>query len=179
MCSLALAATGFQAAGAGMSVMGAYNQSRATKAGYEYQAAVERNNAVLATQRSADAIRRGQQAEGAQRLKGAQVASAQRARLAANGVSLDEGSALNLLQDTEYMTDVDALTIRDNAKREAWGFQVQSQNASNNGQMLATRASNESPLFNAGTALISGAGMVADGWYRRSAATDGRTRTAS
>lgn len=177
MCTLALAATGFQAGGALFSTIGAYNQSKATKASFEYQAAVERNNAVLAQQQSADAIRRGQQAEGNVRLRAAQVTSAQRARLAANGVALDEGSALSLLQDTEYMAEQDALTVRDNARREAWGYGVQGQNATNNASLLGTRASNESPGMVLATGLLSGAGAVADGWMRRKTASDGRLRT--
>ena len=179
MCTLAMAATGFQAGGALMGTIGSYNQSKASKASFEYQAAVERNNAVLAQQQSADAIRRGQSAEGNARLRAAQTMGAQRARLAANGVALDEGSALNLLQDTEYMSGVDALTIRDNAAREAWGFQVQGQNATNNAQLLATRAGNERPALSLAAGLLSGAGSVADGWMRRKQATDGRLGTAS
>jgi len=177
MCTLALAATGMQAGGALFSTIGGYNQSKATKASYEYQAAVERNNAVLAQRQSTDAIRRGQSAEGNARLRAAQTMGAQRARLAANGVSLDEGSALNILQDTDYLSEVDALTIRDNAAREAWGYQAQGQNAADNAQLLQTRAGNERPALSLAAGLLSGAGSVADGWLRRKYATDGRLRT--
>lgn len=163
----ATAATYLSVAGLGMQAYGAYNQSKATKSGYEYQAAVNRNNATLAEWQAQDAIARGQRAEQVQRLKTAQLKGTQRARLAANGVALDEGSALNILNDTDFMGEADAMTIRDNAAREAWGARNQVANYESDASMLSARAAAESPGFAAAGTLLTGAGSVARQWYSR------------
>lgn len=158
--------TGLQVAGVVSGVLGASRQATATKNAYEYQAAVNRNNAQVAEWQAQDALSRGAKAEQAQRLKVAQLKSAQRAGFAARGVALDEGSPLAILQDTDYMGELDALTIRDNAAKEAWGHRVQGANASGDASMLASRAGSESPGGAAFNTLLTGAGAVASSWYK-------------
>lgn len=170
--------TGMQVAGLATGVFGSYDKSKANQAAYEYQSSVNKNNATMAGWQAQDALQRGATAEQNQRLKTAQLRSSQRARLAANGVIIDEGSALNLLDDTDFMGERDALTIRDNAKREAWGARVQASNYSNDAAMLSNRADAESPLGSAASTLLTGAGTVADSWYRRSVSTSGPKRNA-
>ena len=46
--------------------------------------------------------------------------------MAANGVDLSSGSPLDILGDTAMYGELDALTIRSNAEREAYGYRVQS-----------------------------------------------------
>lgn len=165
--------TGLQIAGAVSGAYGAYQQSKATKAAYDYQAAVNRNNAQIAEWQAADAIARGQKSEQAQRLKAAQLKGSQRAALAARGVALDEGSPLNILDDTDYMNELDALTIRDNAAREAWGLRSQAAGYSSDASMLSARANAESPMGAAFDTLLTGAVTVADSWSRRKLKTEG------
>jgi hypothetical protein len=50
----------------------------------------------------------------------AQTKGQQRAALAANGVTLDEGSSLRIQSDTDYASDVDASTIQANATKRRW-----------------------------------------------------------
>lgn len=159
--------TGMQIAGMVSNAFGAYNQSKATQQAYDYQAAVNRNNAQIAEWQARDAITRGQKAEQAQRLKTAQLKSSQRASFAARGVSLAEGSAANILQDTDFMGNVDALTIRDNAAREAWGHRVQAGNYAADADALSARAASESPAGKAFTSLLTSGGAVASSWYNR------------
>lgn len=157
---------GLQIAGTVAGAFGKYQESKATKAAYNYQSAVARNNAQVAEWQAQDALERGQREEQAQRLKAAQLRGSQVASLAARGIAIDEGSPLNLLQDTDYMAELDALTIRDNAAKEAWGYRVQGANYSADASMLAGRADAESPWFNAFGTALTGAGQVASHWYR-------------
>lgn len=176
MCTPALAisattmgqiGTGLQIAGMVSGAMGAANQSKATQQGYDYQAAVNRNNAQVAEWQAKDALARGAKSEQAQRLKAAQLKSTQRAGFAARGVALDEGSPLNILQDTDYMNETDALTIRDNAAKEAWGHRVQGAKYSSDAAMLSARAGAESPSGAAFSSLLTSGGAVASSWYNR------------
>lgn len=164
------ATTAILAAGVGMSAIGAYNQSQQTKAAYQYQSQVNANNAKIAEWQAQDALQRGARVEQQQRLKTASLKGSQRARLAASGVALDEGSPLNVLQDTDYLGDLDARTIRDNAAKEAWSYRNQSAGFTSDASMLSARASAESPLMAGATSLLGGAGLVADSWYRHNQA---------
>lgn len=164
-------ATGTQVAGMAAGAYSAYNKSKSDKAAYEYQASVTRNNSTLAEWRARDAITRGQKAEQTQRLKAASLKGTQRASLAARGLALDEGSPLSILQDTDFMGENDALTLRDNAAREAWGYRVQAGNYASDAGMLAARADAESPISAGATSLLTSAGSVASSWYNRKTKT--------
>nr|WP_143009793.1 hypothetical protein [Propionivibrio dicarboxylicus] len=147
------------------SAMGARAQSKATQAAYDYQSKVAANNAKIAEWQAENALERGQKAEQTSRLKTAQLKGTQRAALAEKGIALDEGSALNILNDTDYMGDVDANTIHDNAALEAWGYRAQAAGLSSDSSMLAARAAAEDPTAATTSSLLGSAGSVASSWY--------------
>lgn len=91
----------------------------------EVAAAVAEGNARIAEANAQDTLRVGQQQEQQSRLKYASLKGQQRARLAANGLALDEGSALRVLTDTDYLSDIDADTIHANAVQAAMGYRTQ------------------------------------------------------
>lgn len=156
-----------QTAGLAVSAYGVYQQSVATKNAYEYQAKVAANNAQIARWQAEDAITRGQNEEAAHRLKVAQTAGSQRALMAARGLSLDSGSPLDILTGTELMGEMDALTIRDNANRDAWAYTNKASEYTANSQLLENRADAESPWASAGGTLLTQGGAVAEKWYSR------------
>lgn len=112
------------------------------------QATIQRDfadyNADLAEARADDAIERGKKEESAFRKKVQQAIGSQRAALAAAGVELDEGSALDIQSETAALGEIDALNIRNNASREAFGFKSQAIQAKQQGiinyNMLRTQA---------------------------------------
>jgi len=157
---------GVAAAGLGMQIVGSFQQSKATKAATAYQAGVSANNAQLAEWQAQDALQRGQTAEQQSRMRTAQLKGSQRARLAASGVALTEGSALNILDDTDYMGEQDALTVRNNAAKEAWAYRNQAAGLSTDALMLQSRADAESPGASAFGSFLTGAGQVASSWYQ-------------
>jgi hypothetical protein len=165
MCDLVTAAAvGSLAFGA----MGAYQQSASAKASAEYQAQVAQNNAISAEYQAQDAIKRGEVAEAEQRRKTMMLKGSQTARLAANGLDISEGSALQILSDTDWMGEQDALTVRDNASREAWAYRQQGSNAQSNSNMLQASADAQNPLFAGATSLMTNpdTGVVADKWMK-------------
>jgi hypothetical protein len=50
---------------------------------------------------------------------------AQRAGIAAGNIDVGYGSAVDVQADAAHLGELDALTIRNNAQREAWGFKVE------------------------------------------------------
>lgn len=156
---------GAGAAGAVLSILGAYKKSKGDKEAYNYQAQVDRENAKVAEWEAQDAIMQGQKAEVKRDLKTGNLIGQQEAAFAARGVALNEGTPLRVLNDTAFMGQQDALTIRNNTAREAWALRNQSTFNMAEAGLTQRRADNENPFMNAaGTALTSG-GTVATKWY--------------
>ena len=82
-------------------------------------------NARLAEMASETELNRGQREYASFTLKTGAMKSTQRANLAANGVDLGTGSALETLTTTDVMSEMDGQTIINNAVRAAWGYQTQ------------------------------------------------------
>lgn len=148
-----------------MSATSAYTQAKNQQAALEAQAQVQRNNATLAGWQAEDSLARGEVAANNALQQGAQIKGTQRANFAANGVDLSEGSAANILNDTDYLTAVDATTLRGNAAREAWGYRMQARQYTDQARMTAYGASSISPWLAAGTSLVTSASSVASRWY--------------
>lgn len=79
-------------------------------------------NANVADLQAEDALQRGVDTESRTRQQIRGVLGAQRATLAGNGVDVGFGSAVDVQADAAYLGELDALTVRNNAAREAWGF---------------------------------------------------------
>lgn len=95
----------------------------------EFQAVVAEGNAQLAERQAQDTLRSGQQKEQQSRLQYAGLKGHQRASLAANGVVIDEGtSALRVITDTDFLSDVDASIIQNTAVNAALGYRMDAVN---------------------------------------------------
>lgn len=156
---------GLQAAGMVSSTMGAYNKATSDRYALDYQAKVAANNAIIAGWKASDAITRGQTDVARQQLKTKQLKGAQRAALAARGIDLGEGSALNILTDTDFMGAIDANQITDNAAKEAWAYRQEASNYTENSALISSQSKSINPLGAGFGTLLSGAGNVASSWY--------------
>lgn len=161
MCNPGLALAG---AGAVGKAGGEHAAAKGEKAGLYYQATVYENNAQYDTWRAEDAIQRGQTEEGRHRMKVSQLQGTQRASIAGRGIALDEGSPLNILEDTEYMGELDAMTIRDNANKEAWGHRIAAQNNRSNAALSRAQADAINPRQRAKASLLSSAAQFGSQW---------------
>jgi hypothetical protein len=110
--SLAIAGTVVSGAANLTNAYSAYQQGKAEQSVARYQ---ERAAQIAAR----DAEARGAAEEMRFRQRVSTVKGAQRAQLAASGVVLDQGSALDVLSDTAAYGELDALNIRADAQREA------------------------------------------------------------
>ncbi len=82
-------------------------------------------NAQVSEQQAADAQRRGIFEAGERRALTRQQIGRQRTGLAASGVDVSTGSALDIFADTAAFGEMDAQTIQANAMREAYGYRTQ------------------------------------------------------
>ncbi len=156
-------------AGTAFSAIGAMQQAQAAQDQANYNAVVAENNAKLAEYKAQDAQQRGElEAQKVQR-EAAQLRGAQRATMAARGLSLSEGTPLSLLEQTDYFSATDVATTRTNAGKEAWANRVQKANFETEAMSNRAAASSINPLMAGATSLISSASKVADKWYTPSA----------
>jgi hypothetical protein len=153
-----------QAGSSLLSAGSAYGQSKANKAAYKAQAAIARNNAKYLEWEAQDALKLGQREEQGVRMRTAGMKSDQTASLAARGLDIGAGSALRMLTDTDFMGEIDALTVRDDARRAAWGKREQAKGAVTDAGILSSRAKAESPFGAAFSTLLGSAGKVAETW---------------
>lgn len=165
MCT-PVAAAGVMGVGAVAGAAGTYQSSRAEQKGSYVQEEIANRNANLEEMRAKDALVRGQIAEGQQRTREEQLIGTQRATFASRGLSSNEGSALNILDTTRHMSDVDIGTIRDNASKEAWALRQSATNYRQNAELWKERGDNTNPRMNAFLSLMGGGGNVAANWYK-------------
>jgi len=171
MCNpLAIVSIAFTAMGAMSQASGQRAQGQAQKQTYDYKAQVNENNKQVSEWKAQDAVDRGYVREQEHRNKVSNLKGRQRAVLAASGVEVDTGSALDILEDTAALGELDALTIRSNAEREAYDYKVAGMN--DGAQADVNRMSGENALaagnMGARTSLLQGAGSVASKWYTMS-----------
>lgn len=159
--------TGSFAAMGMMSAASAYSQAEASKSQAEFTASQYEANQKFANASADDSIRRGDAASSLRHRTTRQQIGAQRAASAASGVDANFGSAVELQEDTRFAGEMDELTIKNNAWREANGFKVQA--ASLGAQAGMTRLAGQNQYRNT---LITGGlqaasyGMQAAGKYR-------------
>lgn len=135
----------------GSSIAGAFIESDALKQRAKFQAQQFEFNMKIAELQAEDAIAQGDQEAAAHIRKARQVRGSQRAAMGASGTEVNSGSNLSVQSDTEDMGDIDAMTIKLNAARKAWGFKVDATNMFSQ-SVLGTAAAENS----ARTTLLTG-----------------------
>lgn len=100
-------------------------QASASSAAGQYAARVDEQNAKQADAQSADALLRGQAAVQRRGLETRQQIGSTRAAMAAQGVDVSSGSAADVQSSEAAIGKIDETTLRNNAAREAWGYQVE------------------------------------------------------
>ncbi len=155
------------AAGTIMQTSGQRASAQASANALRYQAQVAANNKIIADRAAADARKRGEVNANIQRQKSRQLVGRQRAALAGAGVVVDINSALSLTADTAGMGELDALTVKSNAEREALGFQAKAMQFGAEAGLKRANATNTLAAgnFSAASTLVTGFGSVADKWY--------------
>lgn len=159
----ATGALGVVALGSSVSAYGQMHAGNETKRIYD-------TNAGYAELQAVDAEKRGRVAETRQRRQTAQVIGSQRVSLAGQGVDVNRGTALEVQADSAYLGELDALTIRNNAAKEAWGYRVQAEDMRAKGKIARREGQ-----FGAFRTILGSAGSVLLAKYGGGLSTTPRT----
>lgn len=156
--AVAVAALVTSAVGVGLQAYSAREQAKASNQAAEYNAQVQDRNATIAETQAVRAEDVGKVEAKQHRLRVSQLKAKQRVAAAGSGVVVDEGSPLEILKDTAELGELDALTIKQNAAQDAWGYRTQA--AGYTAQAGISRASRVSPNLGAATTAVSGIGSL-------------------
>lgn len=156
---LAVAAVASAAIGGASAIASGNSQANAAN----YQAQVAANNNIVAQQNASYALKAGAAKEEASRLQTAAVTARQKAIQGASGLDVESGSPIDVRSGTSTIGELDALTIRNNAAREAYGYQVQGGNFDTQGELDKAAASNDSTsgYLNASSSILGSASSIA------------------
>lgn len=144
---------------AGAAVVGGYMNYQAGQAQAENERQNAKHNQAMMAIKEREAKRIGENEAGKIRLKGEKIKGAQKAALAASGVVVNSGSALDIERETDALTMDDIDTTKTNAALEAWGFKTQGTNAILQGNFNASAAENQGKA-----SLISSVGSAASSY---------------
>ena len=142
-------------AGIGLSALGSYNQQKANNAYLKYQASMNRINAQLANMSAESALRAGEKQQQQIMTKTSKLKGAQKAAYGAAGIDLSSRSVQNVLNETDFMGEVDRNQAAANALTNAWGYRLQATNYENNANIL--KSGQQSPW---GAALSTAVGGI-------------------
>ena len=159
-------------------VTSAIQQSKSAQAQYNYQAQVDRRNAIIAQQNADQKRQEGIEEARLQRIKTLQAVGSQQAAMAANGIDISSGTALDVIGDTAAQGELDALTTMYNSETEARAYENQSNNFNNQANLDILSGQN---AYKAGrlNAAAAGFGGLSDGLSVASKWYNGGTSTAS
>jgi hypothetical protein len=168
MCEIATAMVIAGGLSTAMSAAGAIQSGQYQSAQASYQAQVQRNNAILQDNNSRTAILAGDEQALQAGRRSAAIIGAQRAAFAAGGVDPNTGSAADVQDSQAGKGELDQLTIRNNAARQAYGFDVA---ATSDRAQAELGDANAGMLSTAGTmqgfgSLLSGVSSVGSNWWR-------------
>lgn len=138
------------------SIGAAYEAAQSARAQADYQRRVAAINLRFGELAAQDVLRRGEREAQRVKLKTRALIGRQRVALAAQGISLESGAPLEIQEETAAQGAMDALTVRNNAWREAWGYQVQALNVQTGAAFteLSARAQARSSLLTGGLQAV-------------------------
>lgn len=148
MCEPTTIALAAMAAGTAISAYSSYQTG-------QYNRAVAKENEKIQANSARDSLQRGANQAADAKENARRVAASQRAGAAAGGISVDSGSALDLLTETAGMGELDALTVRNNAQRAAYGYNVQAMNTKAQGRLARAHGNAQ-----AASTLLTGASRM-------------------
>lgn len=152
------------------SVLGAWtawSQGSAARRVAESNARIAESNRRIADMQAEDALRRGHEAESRYRGRTKKTIGRQRAALAAQGIRVDEGSALDVQIEAADFGELDAMTIRNNALRESFGYKMEGYGFESRGReaLLRGEQARAQGIFEGTQSLLTG-GIRALGYYK-------------
>lgn len=150
-----------------LSLMQGKEQAEQARIEAQYKKIIADGNERIAEVNASDAIRMGEIGVDNIRRQTSKILGAQKASYAGQGVKIDSDSARDVAADTMAMSELDIATTRSNARKAAWGYQVQGAGYSDQGvaaQMAGENIANNS-ILTGGMKAVGGTAAGVYGFY--------------
>lgn len=154
----------------GLSTIGStYAAASANRAESDYKKSQYAIQQQMAEIQAKDAEARGQRSVESLRRQTKKLIGSQRTALAAQGINIESGSALDVQLDTAQLSAMDELAIKSNAYREAFGYRSQALQAGNAAAFtgMAANFQERSTILTGGQRFISGGLSDYAAWRKR------------
>ncbi len=152
-----------------VSAIGSVQQGMAQADVANYRSQIALNNAQIAAQNARTAGEIGEREATTSQLKTAGLRGQQKAGFAAGGFDVNQGSPVDVGSSTAALGALDALTIRNNAARQALGYETTAQSDRAQSTLDKAEAGNDitSGWLGAGKSLLGGASSLNKdfGWF--------------
>lgn len=158
-------AAGAQAAAAGMQAVGSYYGAKSQQESLRAAANIADINAGMSEHAAQIELLRGNEDVAKVSARAGQVKGAQRAAMAANGIDLGVGNAVEVLTSTDLSKEQDMDAITANAVQSAWGQRMNATNFKNEALTKRAGADSISPFMAAASSLLGSSTQVAASWY--------------
>ncbi len=143
------------------SALGSIQAGRQASASAKYNAAVQQNNAAVAKQNATFAGQEGAANAANEQQKTRAAIGSIRASQAANGIDVNKGSAVDVRSSAAELGELNAITIRSNAARQAYGFQTQASS-----DMAQSKLDKQEAGYDTTAGYMKGATTLLSGGYQ-------------
>jgi hypothetical protein len=130
----------------GLQLFGAYEQAESLKAQGRYQRQQAYAQAAINEMIAKDVKAKGQTTALRVRQRASVFKGSQRATLAAQGIDIETGTPSEVLEETQTLSEMDALTAKNNAWREAFGYQAEASRLRTEGTYAYLASKNQARL---------------------------------
>lgn len=122
-------------ASSGLSAYSSVQQGKQAATAANYNASVAANNAQIATQNATVAGQVGAEQTAIEQQKTRAAIGGIKAAQAASGIDVNSESAVDVRSSAEELGQLNAITVRSNAARTAYGYQTQAQSDTSQSQL--------------------------------------------
>lgn len=165
---MGVAAAAASAASSVVSAFGSIFSGQAQQSAANYNAQIQLKNAQQAKINSQIAAQAGNAQVESQGFRNRAMAGSIKASEGASGIDVNSGSFSDVQRSQRELGQLDALTIRSNATREAYGYATQAQSYQEKAALEKAQGENAvtGSYINAGSSLLNGASDAASGWQK-------------
>lgn len=165
---LAPVALALTAVSAVVGTVGAIRSANAQADAAKYNASIAQQNQQIAQQNATLAAQAGEQQAAVQEQKTRATIGAITAGQAASGVDINSGSAVDVRSSAAELGELNAITIRSNAAKEAYGYQTNATGFQNQATLDKSSAANASTAGEIGatSTLLGGFGSAASNYTK-------------
>lgn len=162
-----------QGVGGVIGAFGALQEGQAEAGADRYNASVGMQNALIAERNASIASQSGEARYGIEGMKGRAQLGSIRAQQGASGINVNSGSAVDVQTSAADISRVNALTLRSNAMREAYGYQTRAVSERAEAKLDRYKARNAivASHYKAATTLLGAGGDAASSYQQWQAAS--------